>query len=106
MQVAIEQRQLVVAEGARGEGDLLGLFNHGAVDGRVAMTLVDGRVGGEKIEVAPAFDVGDPGTFAALQHHVERVIVVRAKALFEFDEVDFRAYHDTPHVQHIVQHIA
>ncbi len=52
VEVAVEERELVVAEGAGGEGDLLGLLDHGCEDGGVAVALVDGGVGGEEVEVA------------------------------------------------------
>ena len=60
VEVFEEARELVVAEGAGGEGDLVGLFDHGGKDAWVAVALVDGGVGGEAVEVAAAFDVVDP----------------------------------------------
>jgi hypothetical protein len=60
VEVFVEERELVVAEGARGEGDLVGLLDHGGHDDGVAVALIDGGVGGKAVEIAAAFDVVDP----------------------------------------------
>ncbi len=86
VQVAVEEGELVVAEGAGGEGDALGLGDHGGEDAGVAVALVDGGVGGEEIEVAVAFDVGDPGAGGTGDDDVEGVVVVGAVLVFERDE--------------------
>ncbi len=56
VEVAEEERELVVAEGAGGEGDLLCLGHHGGEDAGMAVALVDGGVGGEEVEVAMAVE--------------------------------------------------
>ena len=38
-------------EGTRGEGEALGLFDESTDDFGVAMALVDGRIGAQKVEV-------------------------------------------------------
>jgi hypothetical protein len=85
VELFVEGWELVVAEGAGGEGDLLGLFDHGLEDAGVAVALVDGGVGGEAVEVAFAVDVGDPGAAGALDDDVEGMVVVGAVEVFEFD---------------------
>ena len=81
----VEERELVVAEGARGQGDALRLLEHGGEDARVAVALVDGGVGGEEVEVAAAFDVVDPDALGALDDDIERLVVVGAVLVFEPD---------------------
>jgi len=82
-----ETAQLVVAEGARAEGETRRLLGYDLDELRMAVALVDRRIGGEEVEVALAFDVPDPGTFAARDHDVERVVVVGAVAVLEGDQV-------------------
>ena len=53
----------------------------------MAVALVHGGVGGEKVEVAAAFDVVDPGALGALDDDVQGVIVVGSVAIFEGDQV-------------------
>ena len=53
---------------------------------RMAVSLVHRRIRRQAIEIALAFDVVDPNAFGALDDDVERMIVVSAKLLFEFDE--------------------
>ena len=61
MELFVEQRELVVAESAGGERDLLRLLDTWpAKYGGVAVALVDGGVGGEEVEVAAAIGVVDP----------------------------------------------
>ena len=86
VEVFVEERELVVAEGARREGELLGLFAHGAIDGGMAVALIDGRVGSETVEIFVAFYVVDPGAGGTFDDDVQRVIVVCAVALFEGDQ--------------------
>lgn len=83
----VEERELVVAEGARGKGDALGLFLHGGEDTRVAVALVDRRVGGEEVEVAAAVDVIDPDARGAFDDDIKRLVVVRAVLILERNEV-------------------
>ena len=87
VQFLIEQRELRIAKRARGERDLAGLFDQSGEQFRVAVALVDSGIGGQAIQIALPFHVVDPDTFAALDHHVERVIVVRAVSIFQRDEV-------------------
>ena len=55
-----EARQLVVAEGARGERDARGLLLKRLENARMAMALVERRVGAQAIQVALAVDVVGP----------------------------------------------
>jgi len=82
-----EQGQLVVAEGAAGEGDLGGLATQRLEDARVTVTLVHGAVGREKIHVAFAFDVFDPDALGLADNDVERVVVVGSEAVLDGDEL-------------------
>src|SRR6185312_12668504 len=86
VEVAEEERKLVIAEGARGECHATGLLLERGQDLRVAMALVDGRVGGEEVEIAAAADVRDPRAGSALNDDVERMVVVGAVAVFKRDE--------------------
>ena len=86
-QLLVEEAQLVVAEGARGQGQLRGLLLHDRDDARVAVALVDGRIGRQAVEVALAVDVPDPDALAAGQHDVERLVVGGAVLLFQRDVV-------------------
>ena len=52
-------REHIVVECSRGEGESLSLFAQSLDEFRVAMTLVDGAVGGEEVEVVFAFGVPD-----------------------------------------------
>ena len=83
----VEQRQLVVAEGARGQRQLLRLLDHRGQDLRMAMALVDRGIGRQAVEVAVAVDVPDPDALAARQDHVERLVVVRAEPMLGRDEI-------------------
>jgi hypothetical protein len=51
------------------------------------MSLVDGGIRRQAIQIAIAFDVVNPHAFGALDDNVERMIVVSAIKLFELDEV-------------------
>ena len=84
----VEQPELVVAEGARGDRQLAGLLDQGRQDLRMAMALVDGGVGRKAVEVAVAVDVPNPNAAPAAQHHVERLVVMGPKAPFAVIQVD------------------
>ena len=49
--------EAVIAKGARGEGDLLRLAAHCLKDSGMTVSLIDGRVGGQKIKVATSLRV-------------------------------------------------
>jgi hypothetical protein len=48
---------------------------------RIGSALIDGRVGGQAVEVLVAVDVPQPHPFAPGQDEVERLVVVRSQAL-------------------------
>ena len=81
-----EGPELVVAESARGQGEALRLALEDRDQARVTVPLVDRRIGREAVEVAIALDVPDPGALATLDDDVERMVVVSAVLLLEFDE--------------------
>ena len=81
-----EHRELVVAEGARGERDLLRLLDERGKNARVRVPLIDGRVRAQAVEVALALDVPHPRALRALDDEIERMVVVCAPAVFEGDE--------------------
>ena len=87
MEFLVEQRQLIVAEGARGQRDFVRLLDQGLQNFGMAVALVDGGIGGQAIEVALAFDVVDPDALGALDDDVERMIVVSSVIFFELDEI-------------------
>jgi len=82
-----ELAELVVAEGARAEGQPLRLLGQALHQTGVAVPLIHRRVGGEKIEVAIALDVPDPDALAACDDDLERVIVVGAVTILERDQI-------------------
>ena len=87
VEILAEQRQLLVAKRARGQSDFAGLLLEGAKNLGVAVSLIDCRIGGETVEITLPFDVIDPHALGALNHDVERVIIVRSVFVFQVDEV-------------------
>src|SRR3546814_17530922 len=75
-QLLVQPGELVVAERPRGEGEQAGLPDHRLQDLRVAMALVDRRIGGQAVHVAVAVDVPQPHALAARQDDVEQLVVV------------------------------
>ncbi len=65
----------------------------------MAVSLVDGGVGGQAIEIAVALDVVDPHALGAFDDDVERMIVVSSVLVFEFDK--FTSLH-TFHYRHVM----
>jgi GNAT superfamily N-acetyltransferase len=82
-----ERRQLVVAERARSQRYARRLVEQRLHNARMAMALVEGRVGAQAIEIAAPVDGVHPHAGGALHHHVERAIVVRAPTVLNPDEV-------------------
>ena len=82
-----EQGQLVVAEGAAGQGDLGGLAAQGLQQPGMAVALVHGAVGGQEIHEAVAFDVFDPDAFGLLDDDVQGVVVVGPVLVLDLDEL-------------------
>ena len=87
MDFFVEQRQLVVAEGARGKGDFPRLLVKGLQNFGMAVSLIHRGIGSQTIEVTFALDVIHPHAFRALDYHVERMIVMSAILVLEFYEV-------------------
>ena len=87
VQVFIEQRQLVVAEGARGERHLVSLLDQSLQDAGMAVPLIHRGIGCQAVEVALALDVVDPHAFGTFNDDIERVIVVSTELLFQIDEL-------------------
>ena len=87
-ELLVEERELVVAKGARGDRQLARLLDQRRQDLRVAVALVDGGVGRKAVEVAVAVDVPHPDAAPAAQHDVERLVVVRAEAPLAFAQAD------------------
>ena len=63
-QLLIKKSQLIIAEGAGSQSQLLGLVDHGLQDLGVAVALVDGRIGRQAVEVFIALYVPDPHPLA------------------------------------------
>jgi hypothetical protein len=82
----VEPGQLVVAEGAAGQGDLGGLAPEHLQQTGVAVTLVDGAVRSQAVHVAVAFHVFYPDVFGLLDHQVEGMIVVGTELILHLDE--------------------
>src|ERR1022692_768069 len=53
----------------------------------MAVALVDRGIGGEAVEVAAAFDVIHPYAIGALDHHIQRMVVISAVKIFEFHKI-------------------
>ena len=83
----VEQRELLVAEGARGERDFPRLLVQSLQNLGMTVSLVHRGIRRQAIEVAFALDVIHPHAFGALDDHVERMVVVSSILVFEFDEV-------------------
>src|SRR5215469_2449313 len=73
-----EQRELVVHEGSRGDGEPRRLLGQCRQDSRVAMSLIDGRISRQTIEVALAIGVPNPDAAATSEHDIERLVIARA----------------------------
>ena len=52
----------------------------------MAVPLVDGRIGGEAVEITVSLDVINPDALGAFDDHIERMVVVGSIKIFEFDE--------------------
>ncbi len=65
----------------------MGLVDQGGNDRGVTVTLIDGGVRGEAVEVAFAFDVVDPDAAGALDDYVEGLVVLVAVLLLKLDEM-------------------
>jgi hypothetical protein len=85
-QLRAEGAELVVVEGARGQGEPVDLLVRGADQVGVAVPEVERGVPGEEVEVAPTVDVGDPRPLRLGDHHGERVVVVGTPLLVERDD--------------------
>ena len=81
-----EERELIVAEGARGERNPLGLFLERLDDARMAVALIDRRVGAQTVQIPAAVDVVDPGSASPLDHDIQRMVVMRAPPVLDGDE--------------------
>ncbi len=86
-QVLGHQGELVVAEGARGEGEPFGLLNERPHDAWVAVALVDRRVGAQAVQVTFALHIPDPDPLSPFDDHINRVIGVRAVGVLQSDVV-------------------
>ena len=53
-------------------------FGERRQDARVAMPLIDRRIGRQTIEVAPAVDVPEPDAEATGEYDIERLVIARA----------------------------
>ena len=73
----------VVAERAAGQREPLELLLRGRHEPRMAVTEVERRVGGERVEVAASVDVLDPGALAVADDDRERVVVADAVLVLE-----------------------
>ena len=79
--------EAVVVERPAGEREPVQLRLGGGDERRVAVAEVERRVRAQAVEVAAALDVVHPASLAALDDHRQRVVVVRAVALLEGDQV-------------------
>ena len=61
--------EVAIVESPGGQGELFRLGVHGADDARMAVALVDRRVGTQKVVVLFPFDVPDKNAIASVQNH-------------------------------------
>ncbi len=80
-QLGQEGAHLVVVEGPGRQGQTLHLLPGGPEDLRVAVPLVQRRIGAEHVQVLVALHVPDPHPLAPVQHHGQGLVVVGADAL-------------------------
>lgn len=73
----------IVVESARAEGEAAGLLSQGLDKLRVAVTLVDGAVGGEEVEVLVSLGVPDVHALSLGKDNGERVVVVGGELLLD-----------------------
>jgi len=81
-----EGAELIVVERSARQRDPAQLRGGRGHQGGVAVTEVEGGVGGQQIEVALALDVGHPGPLTAGDDDRQRVIVVRDVLVLGRDE--------------------
>jgi hypothetical protein len=89
----VQKAQLVAAEGARRQRDAVRLLEHRLTDARVGVTLIDGGVRGEKVEVFGPLDVPDPAAGRLVNDDVQRMVVMGAVLILELDVVRSRQFH-------------
>ena len=77
--------EAVVVEGTRGQAQVLGLVAEGLDDLRMAMSLVDGGIGREEVEIAFAVDIPDKCTLSFGKDHGQRMIVMSTVPIFQID---------------------
>ena len=87
MQFLAEQRQLLVAECARGQRDFPRLLVQGLQNFGMTVSLIHRGIRRQAIEVTFALDVIHPNALRPLDHHVQRTIRMSSILVFEFDEV-------------------
>jgi hypothetical protein len=75
----------VSTKGSRDQGELAALLDQGLDDPGVTVTLIDGRVGGQAVEVLATLDVPHPNAFAAVENDIQGRVVVGSEAVFEGD---------------------
>jgi hypothetical protein len=87
MQFFTEERELLVSECTRGQGNFPGLLLKGLQNLRVTVSLIHSGIRCQAIEVTFALNVIDPDAFRALDHNVERTIMMSPIPVLQFDEV-------------------
>jgi hypothetical protein len=95
VELLVEHRELIVPEGAGGQREAPGLPDRRVENVGVTVSLADGRVAGQTVEIPAPIDVPHPAPLAALEHDVERLVVAGPVLLFEIDEISDD--HDDPH---------
>ncbi len=86
-QLAAEQPQLVVVERPGRQCHPAELFGRGADQLGMPVAEVQRRIPGQQVQMVPSLHIGHPRTLRLGDHHRQRVVVVRAEALVEVDEV-------------------
>lgn len=82
----------IIIKGARTKGDTRGLIDESRQQLRVTVTLVDGGIGGQEVEVVTALGVPHRAPLCPRDHHREGMVVVRRIVLLHLDGL-LRGWH-------------
>ena len=86
-ELLVEERELIVVERPRGERQGARLVDKRLVNLRVAVSLVDGRIGGEAIEISVAVHIPQPHALAPREHDREGRVVMGAEFSLDIEEI-------------------
>ena len=96
--VLTEGTERVVVESARSESQTFGLLDHRVHDFRMAVALVHGGIGGQKIHVPFAFGIPKVNAFPSGQDGWNRMVIVGAETLLQIHGLGagYCSFHKSP----------